>query len=185
MSIKPTWDERIKKGQEELNKSVVEYNEITRIIYECLNKNNINGEVLTELSPQNINYKEINEKYETNAEGHIIWIQFVKSGHVAVVGAGKDIGFPKNKKSGTWSILSKLSNVEWNKEKVIIIAIRGLDKESVGLKNVDNLLKCRNGVEQCIGEYLIKNNIPILNYYQHRNYSEKYWNNCVQNNYQK
>ena len=184
MPIKPVWDERIKKGQEELNKSVVKDVEILRIISECLKEKGIDGEVLlVESIPQNINFEDIMTYYNTNGEGHIIWIEFVKSGHVAVVGAGKDIGFPQNRNKGTWSILSKLSNVEWDKTKVIIIPIRGLDKRSFGLKNVDNLLKCRNGVEHCIGEYLIKNNVPILNYYQHRNYSEKYWNECEKNNY--
>ena len=55
-------------------------------------------------------------------------------------------------------------NIEWDASKVIIIPIRGLDVSCVGIKNVDNVLKCRNGVEHCIGQYLIENSIPILNY---------------------
>lgn len=183
MAIKPNWNQRLEKAREELRKTPVRDSEIVKLISKCLKENNIDGKVITvDLSLQDINYKEIMEKYETNAEAHIIWVQFVKCGHVAVVGAGKDIGFPQSGKLGTGFILSGLHCVEWDKTKVIIIPVKGLDEKN-GIKNVDNILKCRNGVEHCIGEYLIKNNVPILNFYQHRNYSECYWGKCEKQNY--
>ena len=84
---------------------------------------------------------------------------------VAVVGAGKDIGFPEKGTIGILKSFADKGKVEWYKSKVIIIPKRGLDKESNGIKNVDNIFKCRNGVEHCIGEYLIENSVPILNYH--------------------
>lgn len=128
--------------------------------------------------------KEILKTHKINGKGHIIWVAFVNSGHVAVVGAGTDIGFFKNKKRGTWRILSKL-DVDWYEDKVIIVPVRGLDNKSNGLINVKNVLKCRNGVEHCIGEYLIEKKDSILNYYSHKNYLERYWNECKKRNYEK
>jgi len=181
---KKSIEERIQKAREEFSRPFVEVDEIVKILSCCLKDNSIDGDIMIyESLSKNIDYKDIMRKYNTNGEGHIIWLEFVEKGHVAVVGAGKDIGFPRNEKRGTWSILSKILNIEWDTSKVIIIPIRGLDVSSVGIKNVDNVLKCRNGVEYCIGQYLIENNIPILNYYQHINYSEKFWNKCKKNNY--
>lgn len=190
MSIKPKMDERVIKGQDELDKPVVNKSEVKKILSKCLKEKRISGEVLT-INPvsEKIDYEQISKKYGTNGEGHIIWVQFASSGHVAVVGAGKDIGFPKNENKGTWSILSKISSVEWDRSEVIIIPVRELDKDSYGLKNIhkhgNNILKCRNGVEHCIGEYLIKKDVPILNYYQHRNYSERFWQKYEEGNYVK
>lgn len=188
MSIKPRLYERVIKGREELDKPAVERTEVKKILSDCLKEKGISAEVLT-INPlsEKINYEQISEKYETNGAGHIIWVQFVISGHVAVVGAGKDIGFPKNENNGTWSILSKLPNVEWDRSEVIIIPVRELDQHSYGLKNIhkhrNNILKCRNGVEHYIGECLIKKDVPVLNYYQHRNYSESFWQKCEEGNY--
>lgn len=184
MAIKPQLDKRVIKAQEKLDKIVPQKSKVRKILSKCLKEKGISGEVIT-INPllEKIDYKKISETYGTNGEGHIIWVQFVISGHVAVVGAGKDIGFPKNENRGTWMILSKLSNVEWDRTEVVIIPIRELDMNSYGLKYIhkhgNNILKCRNGVEHCIGEYLIEKGVPILNYYQHRNYSEAFWQKCT------
>ncbi len=193
MSRKPKWDERVKKAQAELDKTGVDPQKILGMVSKCLKEKGIKGEAKF-IKPQSINYKGIGKDYGTNGEGHIIWIEFVKKRdvagkddkrkYVAVVGAGKDIGFPQKGATGTGFIFSKLLDIEWDKTQVIIIPVKDLDGESYGLKNVDNILKCRNGVEHCIGEYLIKEGVPILNYYQHKNYSEKFWNECEKDNYQ-
>ena len=180
---KKSLNERIKKAQEELQKTVIEERDILDLISKCLSEQKIDADVYVEPAPRHINYKDIMDTYGTNGEGHVIWVEFVKSGHVAVVGAGKDIGFPRNEKKGTWCILSKLLNVDWDVTKVIIVPVRGLNQESYGIKNVDNLLKCRNGIEHYIGEYLINSGVPVLNFYQHKNYSERYWNACKKRNY--
>lgn len=136
------------------------------------------------VDPQKINYELIRKKCKIEEKGHIIWVAFVNTGHVAVVGAGTDISFSKNKKRGAWRVLCEL-DVEWYEEKVIIVPVRKLDNKSNGLKNVNNVLNCRNGVEHCIGEYLIEKKVSILNYYSHKNYSDRYWNECEQRKYKK
>lgn len=185
MGIKPIMLNRRDKAIEEFKKEVNYTKEdVLNIIDECLRKKGIDGEaILVNIKQQPINYEEIKNKYNTKAKEHIIFIQFVKTGHIAVVGAGMDIGFLRNENYGTWRVIRELPRIEWDDEEVIIVPVKGLDTKSVGIKNVDNILHCRNGVEQCIGEYLIEKNIPILNYYQHWNYSESYWKKCKNNNY--
>lgn len=186
MSIKPKWDQRIKKGLNESKKEIMPIKKIKEILSECLKEQKIDGTILHFDTLSCINYSKIHAEYQTNAIGHIIWLQFTKQGHIAVVGAGKDIGFPVNAKSGTSYILKKV-NLEWDKSNIIIIAIKNLDNKSVGLKNIktfnNNVLKCRNGVEHYIGDYLITQNIPIINFYQHKNYSKHFWEHCVKHNY--
>ena len=186
--VKPAFDTRVEEGKSEFNKPIIEKSEILEILSNCLKEKGISGEILfINLTSEKIDYEQISKDHGTNGTGHIIWLQFSNSGHVAVVGAGKDIGFSRNENKGTWSILSKIPHVEWNKEEVIIIPVRGLDKDSYGLKNVhkhgNNILRCRNGVEHCIGEYLINKGVPILNYYQHWNYSKEFWKRCEDRNY--
>lgn len=111
----------------------------------------------------------------------VIFIQFTKSGHVAVVGAGKDyVSNPLySGRESTARIIENLRNLngkskyddfQLDVDSVIIIPIENL--ESLGYNKASTILKSRNGVEQYIGEYLAKKGVAILNYYQHWNYSK-------------
>lgn len=194
MSIKPNIRERISRAEKELNKDACEADEIVNILQNYFKQKDalIDGVAYIETDISQINYKKISCDYGTNDDKHIIWITFVdkelsdgrKRNYAAVVGAGKDIGFSKDNRRGTWKILCHLG-VRWDKTKVIIIPIRGL--KSIGLKKegmkISNILECRNGVEHFIGEYLIESGVPILNSYQHINYSKSYWNKCKNYNF--
>ena len=194
MSIKPNIRERISRAEKELNKDACEADEIVNILQDYFKQKDalIDGVAYIETDISQINYKKISCDYGTNDDRHIIWITFVdkelsdgrKRNYAAVVGAGKDIGFSQNKKIGTWKILHNLG-VKWDKSKVIILPIRGL--KSIGLKRdgikINNILECRNGVEHFIGEYLVEKGVPIINLYQHVNYSKEYWDICKRNNF--
>jgi len=182
MAIKPRWDERIEKSKEELKNPPVCMYEVENIINKGLKEVNIKGRAkLIELPKEGIDYKEIMSDYGTNAETHLIWIQFTNSGHVAVVGGGKDISY--SKKRGTGRIIDSLEGIDWCTTHLIIVPIKNLNTKSNGIKCVDNVLRCRNGVEHFIGEYLIKESVPILNFYSHKNYSKEFWEICENNNY--
>jgi len=195
MSIKPKISDRISQAEKELNREeVFEIKDILQVLQDYFNQKDalIDGFPYIETDIRKINYKEISRAYGTNDEGHIIWIAFVdkeyssgrKQSYVAVVGAGKDIGFSQNERRGTWRVLCHLG-VKWNKTQVIIIPIRGL--KSIGIKRegmkICNILECRNGVEHFIGEYLTGKGVPILNLYQHINYSKNYWDECKRNDF--
>ena len=102
----------------------------------------------------------------------LIFIEFVKNGFVAVVGAGEDIGFSYKSKTGR--ILEALK-MEWDEESLIILTIKGLEAVAVSKVDSDNIFKSRNAVEHYIGEYLLRNGIPILNMYSHKNFTEEGW----------
>ena len=109
-----------------------------------------------------------------------IFIAFTKSGHVACVGAGGDLCFPDidkslNKSPKTPKILYHIKEEyqikkeyreddfpwEWDKDRFIVIYLDEIVK--VSKTEVDNILKCRDGVEFFIGELLLENRVPILN----------------------
>ncbi|WP_090481431.1 hypothetical protein [Pseudobutyrivibrio sp. JW11] len=94
------------------------------------------------------------------------------------MGAGADIRF--SYKTTTGMILDHL-NEKWDKQKLILITFK--DLKAVGLKGCTNVLECRNGIENYIGEYLSKQGVPILNYYQHWNYKKEIWKKWEENNY--
>jgi hypothetical protein len=174
---------RIEKAQEESMKNVSEYTKekVLNYVKEALKDEYICGKPKI-VQMKDIDKIEINRTKDGKCDS-VLFIQFTKSGHIAVVGAGKD--YVKNplikSKKGTPRILEELRNESGNKEdyekfqfdvdSIIIIPIENL--KSRGLNNATSIMKARNGVEQYIGEYLAdKKGIPVLNYYQHWNYSK-------------
>ena len=120
---------------------------------------------------------------------YTLWIEFTKSGHVAVVGAGMgDIGFPNLKEDSQYATcrILKKAGKGWqgnrdiwiwpdDEEKaVIVISVTGMSCVHK-TENPRSLLQCRDGLEYYVGECLIDDNIPILNMYSHRNWTKEYW----------
>ena len=183
---KHTLEERKEKAKEQNNENAKDKEYIRKILEGALDEiareteNNVKGKVLLK-KPEEIDYEQIKEDYNTNDASHIIFIQFTKKGHVAVVGAGKDMSFSKKVSCGTWAIISAIDYVEWDNEFAMVIPISNIKK--CRIEKGDNILTYRNGVERYLGDYLLKNDIPILNYYQHKNYSDEFWEECKNNGY--
>ena len=184
--FKPTIAERKKEAKRQNDGDAKAKEYICEILEKALDEiarkteNNVKGKVLLK-KPEEIDYEQIKEEYNTNDASHIIFIQFTKKGHVAVVGAGKDMSFSKKVSRGTWAIISAIEDVEWDNESVIVIPISNI--KNCRIKQGDNILTYRNGVEHYLGDYLLKNEIPILNRYQHKNYCDKFWKECENNGY--
>lgn len=173
--FKPSIEERQNKAKEQYKCSITDKNTVCKIVEEALDEKNIKGEIL-EINPKELDYKKV-----TDGSSHIIFIQFTTSGHIAVVGAGRDISFSKNKSYGTWRIISAIDGVEWDDKYVIVIPIQNI--KNYRIKKDENILSYRNGVEHYLGDYLLSKKIPILNYFQHKNYSDKFWKKCKENGY--
>ena len=121
-----------------------------------------------------------------NDERELLFIKFTSEGDVVVVGAGYDFGFSENKKNSSYKKLVELKK-SWGKDKktnwrkwILFILIDGLHPvgdrgKGAGIKGCEHILQCRNGIEMYLGEYLVKNNIHILNEDQHKNYSKTYF----------
>lgn len=178
---KPNPEERVKIGIDTFKNHPIDksfndyYSEVRRHVETCLKPLN----ELPGYKTQSINYKiidadfNIKKDYE-DEKGECIFVQFCETGHVVVVGAGHDYGTPTSNEYIGANIINKLGN-KWSKN-AILIFITGLkfetdnNCEDRGSISTDHDLQYRNVIEMYIGEYLLKQGIPILDKYSHKNY---------------
>ena len=115
-----------------------------------------------------------------NDSKHVIWMKFAKNGQLGVVAASNDYNFdippssdvydettngkPKCKcnKWTKWKyttsgiILHKL-NLEWDESFLLIFPLHGIEN-----------IQRRNLIEKGIGNFLLKNDVPIIDFYSHK-----------------
>lgn len=117
-------------------------------------------------------YNEIKEKYKLKDERDIVWMKFTKDGFLGVVATSSDINFQipndskeykEKKENGKWKyntsgIIIHFLEKKWDESFVLISP----------LPNISEKLLNRGDVERGIGNFLIKNEVPILDFYSHR-----------------
>lgn len=160
------------------------YNDVMQQVETCLEK-------LSEIRGYNnekIEYEivaaDLTQK-QPDKDGECFFIQFTKDGYVVVVGAGYDYGISQNDKYLNVKIINILDK-EWS-NKAILVFVKGIKPVKghcgAGHETCECLLQCRNGIEHYLGDYLLKNGIPILNCCQHKNYRYEFWEECKKNGY--
>jgi len=125
------------------------------------------------------NYDKIKDDYGLKHIDDIIWMAFTKekkydNGYLGVVAVGADINFdmPLSKDDNHKTIIEK-GHYKYNTSGIILRELgKSWDKSFVlvfPLPNLplDGVLK-RGDIECGIGNYLIDNNVPIIDYYSHR-----------------
>lgn len=184
--------ERLKMAEEQLSLSIVEINEIIKLTndfiktygLEVYSGNNIikaeQNPELTEDFLKNFN-KKVTKKYKgLKSKKDIIWMKFTKCKRLGVVACSNDINFdiPKSKeeyhepkkivdgkikqwKYNTSGIIVDSQGLEWDKSFVLVFPLIGLKEGREGTKQ-------RHELETGIGNYLIENKVPIVDYYSHR-----------------
>ena len=176
---KPNREERVKIGIEAfknhpIDKSFNEYYlEVRKHVETCLKP-------LSELpgyEASNIEYRILDvdlskQKDFTTKVEECIFVQFTEDGHV-VIGAGHDYGMPTSNKYIGANIINKLGN-KWSKN-AILIFITGIRQvgsrgKGSGIEGLEHKFQSRNIIEMYIGEYILKQGIPILDKYSHKNY---------------
>ncbi|WP_455520945.1 hypothetical protein [Parvimonas micra] len=157
------------------------YNRVKKLVKECLDQlckiSGYNG--------QNIEYKIVdvnfNNKITHLKEGECFFIKFTSDGYVVVVGAGYDYGISMNDRYLNVKIIKKLGK-NWS-DNAILIFVKGIKtvkgRRGSGKAGCEHILQCRNGVEMYLGEYLLTNEVPILNLDSHKNYSKKYFEDNI------
>lgn len=113
-----------------------------------------------------ISYTDIKQQSGISCKEDIVWIKFNRSGCISVVGVGCDIYFTSKTKeetsAGKINIFLKQLEAdeehEWDEESILVFPLIGLNK----LEGID-----RSDIESGIGNYLIANDVPILDYYSH------------------
>ena len=113
-----------------------------------------------------ISYWDIKRKSDISCKENIVWIKFNKSGCISVIGVGCDIFFTEKAKRETSAgrinaflkQMDEHEEYEWDEESVLVFPLIGLND----LKEYD-----RSDIESGIGNFLIANDVPILDYYSH------------------
>jgi hypothetical protein len=129
--------------------------------------------------PSEIDYAEIKQRYHLADQRDIVWMKFTTDGYLGVVAASNDVNFdlppsskdydkritvydPYSKKYrpawlyNTSGILVHQLGKEWDTSFVLLFPLANLPG---GLE--------RGDVERAIGNYLIDNHVPILDFYSH------------------
>ena len=130
-----------------------------------------------------INLDDFNKNIKTTFDGltsnaDIVWMKFTKDGYVGVIACSNDINFdiPPNSeaydeqkvingkiswKYATSGILVHSVDKTWDTDFVLVFPLIGLKEGKEGTKQ-------RHDIENGIGNYLISQDIPIIDYFSHR-----------------
>jgi len=177
---------RFEKAKQQREIPVVKKERIIELTNEFIKAYGLNihdGDNLVETD--NIDLIEFNRNIKREYSGitsekDIIWMKFTSNGSVGVVACSNDINFdiPANKceydkveetkngrkkrwKYNTSGILVHSVGLTWNTDFFLIFPLLGLKEGKEGKKQ-------RHDLETGIGNYLICNNVPIIDYYSHR-----------------
>lgn len=101
-----------------------------------------------------VDYDKICEGIDLANKNDIVWIKLNENGCISVIGTSRDICFDDT--STNSGKINSFVKQEWDKERVLIFPLVNIPE---GLN--------RSDVESIIGNYLIDNDIPILDYYSH------------------
>lgn len=133
------------------------------------------------MSPFEVNYTSLKEEFNLDDERDIVWIKFTKDDFVGVVATSNDINFDispdasvydnkiwkyneyKKKDELVWQynssgILVHKLKKKWNESRVLVFPLKELRK---------NCKYSRHEIEMAIGNYLIEQQVPIIDYYSH------------------
>lgn len=175
--------ERFDLAKEQKNKPIISVSDIIKLVNDLLESVDIKTieERKAVMNPHEVDYAKIKNLYHLADERDIVWLKFTKSGHVGVVASSNDIGFDipqeeseyntqivayneyKKRNEEKWKyttsgILVHSVNEEWDESFVLVFPLESNEKP------------CqynRHEIEIAIGNYLEKNNVPIIDYYSH------------------
>ncbi len=168
--------EKISIAENQLEKAIIPVKEIITIVESCLNSRELKYTIA------DLSGKKAISKWDGDWQNSV-FLSFTKDGRVAVVGAGEKpqrFRFPKvsDESDDITAFLMAKCREEWpedEKKRVIRIEFTDLKGQSKNGKDIDNLLKCRDGVECLIGEALLEKGVPIINTLSHRNWKYQFW----------
>ena len=175
-SINTKDDLRVKMAQiqlekfkeQELKKENKDKTAIIKLVNEFLEKigiaineefdNEVEVKKAEDKSRGRISYNNIKKQSGIIYKEDIVWIKFNTNKCISVIGVGCDIYFTqKTKEETSAGKINTFLEQEWDEESVLVFPLIGLDKLSFN----------RSDIESGIGNYLIANDVPILDYYSH------------------
>lgn len=175
--------ERFILAKKESKKPIVSVSEIVKLVNDVLISIEIKAvdEKLAIMNPSEVYYEKLKKRHHLADERDLVWLKFTTSGHIGVVACGNDIGFdlPRNESEYNEKV------IEYNKytksyEDKWKYTTSGILVHSVGEKWDESFVlvfplepskrACqykRHEIETAIGNYLEKNNVPIIDFYSH------------------
>ncbi len=160
------FDSRLEKAKSELSKPIVEIKEIINLTNIYLEQEfNIStiddpfiyldkGKFQNKIEPKDF-YSEYKLKYNLTKKQDIIWMKFTKCGHLSTVCCSNDINLWYTNTSG--KLIKKL-NLIFNEEFVLVFPLPEIKGNS----------SLRHQIELEVGNNLINNGVPIIDFYSHR-----------------
>ena len=175
--------ERFELAKEQKDKSVIEVSDIVKLVNDLLESIGIKKieENQAKMNPYEIDYEELKETYHLDDERDIVWLKFTKTGYIGVVACSNDIGFDIAQNESEYNTKIKVYNKykkcyedkwkyttsgvlvhsigeEWDERFVIVFPLES-DSQPCRYN--------RHEIKVAIGNYLAKNNVPIIDYYSH------------------
>ncbi|RKP46311.1 hypothetical protein D7Z26_24875 [Cohnella endophytica] len=162
-------DFRLRKAMEQAKLEPVAVEQVIEYINAFLAAISMNQIESPIVRATEINYKKIKDTNNLTDKRDIVWLKFTKDGFIGVVATSDDVNFniPESKdvyhdKDGnswrynTSGIIVHSVDQEWDESFVLIYPLRNIP---------DGLT--RHDIEKGIGNYLINNRVPILDFYSH------------------
>ena len=173
---------RYNKAKKEISeKNIVPIETIIEYVNEVLKAVGIAEVKKPIMNPSEVDYTLLKKEFELDDEKDTVWIKFTEDGFVVVIAVSNDINFdiPPNEsvydnkvwkydeytkknelvwKYNSSGILVHKLKKEWDESFVLVFPLRKL-KESCGYS--------RHNIEMAIGNYLIEQNVPIIDFYSH------------------
>lgn len=173
---------RYNKAKNEVSeKTTVPIKKIIEYINELFKAVGITEVKSPEMNPTEVNYTSLKEEFNLDDERDIVWIKFTEDRFVGVVATSNDINFniPPNasvydnkiwkyneytkKDELVWEynssgILVHKLEKKWNESLVLVFPLKELS---------ENCTYNRHDIEMAIGNYLIEQQVPIIDYYSH------------------
>ncbi len=149
---------RIEKAKEQYLLPVVGREDIIKYVKDFLSSMGMEISVDPVIKPKKrekrrIDYSKINKENKEN----IVWIKFTSNNYISVIGTGCDISFTDYAKNNTTAgLINQYLGLEWDDSEVLIFP----------LNNIQDGLN-RSDIESGIGNYLISQGVPILDFYSH------------------
>ena len=171
---------RYNKAKEQISEySPVPKEKIIRLILEFLNKVGISTSCEPQTTLETIDYSKIKTDYNLDDERDIVWLKFTEDKYLGVIAVSNDVNFqiPKckedyDKKHWVYNAYERRKKEEWvyNSAGILVHKLgKKWDDSFVLLFPLKNIPVgyCRGDVEQAIGNMLIENNVPIIDYFSH------------------
>ncbi len=171
--------ERYNKAKEQVNMPAVPKEEIIRLILTFLKEVGIATSSNPQIAVNEIDYSKIKANYNLDNERDIVWLKFTEDGYLGVVATSNDINFDipdckedYDKKHWVYNVYSKRKEKNWiyNSAGILVHKIgKRWDTSFALLFPLANIPAgySRKDVETAIGNMLIENGVPIIDYYSH------------------